>query len=199
MKPARQSVIMEIITENEIETQNQLMETLLARGIKSTQATLSRDIKDMRLVKELGANGKYHYTAGGATESTGYQERLKKIFKECVTSYTTAQNIIVIKTLPGLADAACSTLDSMTYMFDYLIQMGYSPKLFYEKTDYSFVQRLEDSYPYYLDAICTHKDLCADEKKQIKDYIASVAVDGTVTERMNPTIVTIYWDNMNMP
>lgn len=113
MKPARQSVIMEIITENEIETQNQLMEALSARGIKSTQATLSRDIKDMRLVKELGANGKYHYTAGGVTESTGYQERLKKIFKECVTSYTTAQNIIVIKTLPGLADAACSTLDSM--------------------------------------------------------------------------------------
>ena len=114
MKPARQSIILDIITEHEIETQNQLMEALAAEGIRSTQATLSRDIKDMRLVKELGANGRYHYTAGGAAETSGYLERLKKIFKECVTSYATAQNIIVIKTLPGLANAACSTLDSMS-------------------------------------------------------------------------------------
>lgn len=113
MKPTRQSIITEIIAENDIETQNQLMEALAARGIKSTQATLSRDIKDMRLVKELGSSGKYRYTASAAAETSGYVERLKKIFRECVTSYATAQNIIVIKTLPGLANAACSTLDSM--------------------------------------------------------------------------------------
>ena len=113
MKPTRQSIIMEIISENDIETQNQLMEALAARGLKSTQATLSRDIKDMRLVKELGSNGKYRYASSGSAETSGYLERLKKIFKECVTSYSTAQNIIVIKTLPGLANAACSTLDSM--------------------------------------------------------------------------------------
>ena len=113
MKPARESIIMEIITQNDIETQNQLMEALAARGVNSTQATLSRDIKDMRLVKELGSNGKYRYAASSAAETNGYVERLKKIFRECVTSYATAQNIIVIKTLPGLADAACSTFDSM--------------------------------------------------------------------------------------
>ena len=113
MKPARQSVILDIISQNDIETQNQLMEALPARGIKSTQATLSRDIKDMRLVKELSGDGKYRYAVGGAAESSGYTDRLRKIFKECVTSYDVAQNIIVIKTLPGLADAACSTLDSM--------------------------------------------------------------------------------------
>ena len=78
MKPARQSIILDIITEHEIETQNQLMEALAAKGIRSTQATLSRDIKDMRLVKELGANGRYHYTAGGAAETSGYLERLKE-------------------------------------------------------------------------------------------------------------------------
>ena len=110
MKPARQSVILDIISQNDIETQNQLMEALAARGIKSTQATLSRDIKDMRLVKELSGDGKYRYAVGGAAESSGYTDRLRKIFKECVTSYDVAQNIIVIKTLPGLADAACSTL-----------------------------------------------------------------------------------------
>lgn len=85
---------------------------------------------------------------------------------------------------------------SMTYMFDYLFQMGYSPKFFYEKTDYNFVQRLEDSYQYYLDAVCAHKKLTADDEKRIKDYIASVAVDGIVTEKMDPTIVTIYWNKL---
>ena len=58
MKPGRQSIIMEIINEKDIETQNQLLEELAARGVKSTQATLSRDIRDMRLVKELGPNGR---------------------------------------------------------------------------------------------------------------------------------------------
>ena len=59
MKPGRQSVILDIITHENIETQRQLQEALLARGVKSTQATLSRDIKDMRLVKELGPSGSY--------------------------------------------------------------------------------------------------------------------------------------------
>ena len=57
MKPGRQNAILEIISEKDIETQNQLMQELAARGVKSTQATLSRDIKDMRLVKELGPSG----------------------------------------------------------------------------------------------------------------------------------------------
>ena len=61
MKLGRQSVIMEIINERDIETQNQLLEALAERGVKSTQATLSRDIRDMRLVKELGPNGSYRY------------------------------------------------------------------------------------------------------------------------------------------
>jgi len=113
MKPARQTVILEIISEKDIETQNQLMEELLLRDIKCTQATLSRDIKDLHLVKSLGENGKYKYAVGASSESNAYDEKLKKIFKECVTSFNTAQNLIVIKTLPGLADAACSTIDAM--------------------------------------------------------------------------------------
>ena len=66
------------------------------------------------LTGETGApSGKYRYAAPAADEFPGYDERLKKIFRECVTSYAEAQNIIVIKTLPGLASAACSALDSM--------------------------------------------------------------------------------------
>ena len=113
MKLDRQNVIMEIITKQDIETQNQLLEALAARGVKSTQATLSRDIRDMRLIKDLGPNGNYRYVMAASQDSTDLDARLKKIFKECVLSYDLAQNILVIKTLPGLAQAAGSTLDGM--------------------------------------------------------------------------------------
>ena len=113
MKLDRQNVIMEIISKQDIETQNQLLEALAARGVKSTQATLSRDIRDMRLIKELGPNGNYRYVMAASQASTDLDARLKKIFKECVLSYDLAQNILVIKTLPGLAQAAGSTLDGM--------------------------------------------------------------------------------------
>lgn len=113
MKVGRQSVIMDIISEQDIETQNQLMEALAARGIRSTQATLSRDIRDMRLVKELGPKGNYRYVAAPKPDNTDLDMRLKKIFKESVISYDIAQNLLVIKTLPGLAPAACSALDGM--------------------------------------------------------------------------------------
>ena len=113
MKIGRQSVIMDIISEQDIETQNQLMEALAARGIRSTQATLSRDIRDMRLVKELGPKGNYRYVAAPKPDNTDLDMRLKKIFKESVISYDIAQNLLVIKTLPGLAPAACSALDGM--------------------------------------------------------------------------------------
>ncbi len=114
MKPGRQSVILEIISQQDIETQNQLLRALEARGIKSTQATLSRDIKDMRLVKELGQNGKYRYTAAPAQPvADDFTQRLRKIFKESVVSYDVAQNLFVIRTLPGLAPAACSAIDGM--------------------------------------------------------------------------------------
>ena len=113
MKPGRQSVILDIISKRAIETQNQLMEALAERGIKSTQATLSRDIKDMRLVKELGENGKYRYAAPEKNEAEDLSPKLRKIFRESLVSYDVAQNIVVLKTLPGLANACCSALDNM--------------------------------------------------------------------------------------
>lgn len=113
MKSSRQSVILQIISEQEIETQGQLIKALAERGVASTQATLSRDIKQLHLVKELGSSGRYHYVVSGKSMNNDREMRLRKIFRESVTSYAVAQNIIVIKTLPGLASAACSTLDSM--------------------------------------------------------------------------------------
>lgn len=113
MKSGRQEKILEIIASKDVETQSQLIDELLACGLKSTQATLSRDIKELRLVKELSSAGKYRYVAASREELTDFDLRLKKIFRESVTSYAIAQNILVIKTMPGLASAACAALDGM--------------------------------------------------------------------------------------
>jgi transcriptional regulator of arginine metabolism len=113
MKSFRQEKILEIITTQEIETQNQLIEALAKEGLSSTQATLSRDIRELRLVKELGPNGKHKYVSPAEGGVMNYAERLRTIFRESVTSLACAQNIVVIKTLPGMANAACSAIDSM--------------------------------------------------------------------------------------
>ena len=113
MKSVRQGKILEIIAAKDVETQNQLIEELDARGVKSTQATLSRDIKELRLMKEMTSSGKYRYVATGRADFSDFDQRLRKIFKESVTSYATAQNLLVIKMMPGLAPAACSALDGM--------------------------------------------------------------------------------------
>ena len=112
MKPGRQNAILEIIAERDIETQHQLLLALAERGVKSTQATLSRDIKDMRLIKELGPKGTYRYV-DAKPEVDAFEERLRTILKESVISYDIAQNIVVVKTLPGLGQGACSAIDSM--------------------------------------------------------------------------------------
>ena len=113
MKPGRQGVILEIIAEQDIETQHQLMQALAERGIKSTQATLSRDIKDMRLVKQLGPNGNYRYVQTHDQARDETQQKLRAIFQQSIQSYDLAQNILVIKTMPGLASAACAASDGM--------------------------------------------------------------------------------------
>ena len=113
MKSSRQEKILAIIERESIETQNQLMLALEREGVKSTQATLSRDIRDLHLVKELTPEGVYRYAAGSKEGALDQNTRLKKIFRESVVDYAVAQNLIVIKTLPGLANAACSTLDGM--------------------------------------------------------------------------------------
>lgn len=113
MKPDRQSVILDIISEQVIETQNQLMLALTERGIKSTQATLSRDIKDLGLVKQCGPDGVYRYAVVKQTAAENLSQKRKAILRQGVVSFDLAQNLLVIKTLPGLAMNACSVIDSM--------------------------------------------------------------------------------------
>jgi len=113
MKKERQSVILRIIAATDVETQNHLILELEKAGIESTQATVSRDIKELHLIKELTPRGGYRYVAGGKPDTQNHTARLKAIFKESVTSYSNAQNIVVLKTLPGLAPAACEAIDGM--------------------------------------------------------------------------------------
>ncbi len=113
MKPGRQNVILEIISKKEIETQQQLLNELADRGIRSTQATLSRDIKDMRLVKQLGPSGRYCYVVSREQADNELTMKLRSIFRESVTSFDVAQNLLIIKTLPSLAPAACSAIEAI--------------------------------------------------------------------------------------
>ena len=118
MKNDRQAMILEIISQENIETQEQLLARLQERGVTSTQATISRDIKQMHLIKEPVGHGVYKYAVSGNRTKLNFAEKLRTIFRESITSIACAQNIVVIKTMPGLASAACSALDNMdiTYM-----------------------------------------------------------------------------------
>ena len=113
MKTQRQAKIMEIISGQNVETQEQLLTLLQAEGFRGTQATISRDIKELRIVKELTSLGTYRYTTATKEVPATFSNRLNTIFRECVTRYDYAQNIVVIHTLPGLAGAAASAIDSM--------------------------------------------------------------------------------------
>ena len=113
MKSQRQAKIMEIISNQNVETQEQLQAALMNEGFRCTQATISRDIKEMRIVKELTSLGTYRYTTTGNEISGTFSAKLNTIFKECVIGFDYAQNIIVIRTLPGLAAAAGSAIDAM--------------------------------------------------------------------------------------
>ena len=113
MKSQRQAKILEIISTINVETQEQLLQELEVTGFRSTQATISRDIKELRIVKELTTLGTYRYTTAAKEVPSSFSNRLNTIFRECVTRYDYAQNLVVIHTLPGLAGAAASAIDAM--------------------------------------------------------------------------------------
>lgn len=113
MKTKRQEKILEIIAAKPIETQEQLLEELKASGLTVTQATISRDIKELHLIKEQTGRGSYHYVVSVHKATFNNSNKLRTIFRESVVSFDCAQNIVVLKTLPGLASAACTALDSM--------------------------------------------------------------------------------------
>ncbi len=113
MKFQRQTKILELIEKEPLETQEELSARLREAGFDTTQATVSRDIKELRLIKVMTADGSYRYATAASEQEGGMQTRVRRIFRESVTSVATAQNMVVIKTLPGLANAAGYAIDAM--------------------------------------------------------------------------------------
>ena len=114
MKAMRHAMILQLIDTMEIDTQEMLAEQLLARGIKVTQATISRDIKELRLIKVLSDHGTYKYATAERAEKN-ISDRMIRIFAESVVSMTEAENLIVIKTLPASANVAAEAIDSLNW------------------------------------------------------------------------------------
>lgn len=112
MKIARHAKILELIETHDIETQDDLAQKLCEEGFMVTQATVSRDIREMKLTKIATEKGrqKYAVISGNDTEIT---ERLTRVFKEAVVKMDYAQNMIVIKTLEGMGMAVGVALDNM--------------------------------------------------------------------------------------
>ena len=114
MKTMRHALILEIIESKDIETQEELAEELKNHGVNVTKATVSRDIKELRLLKVLAENGGYKYATAERAEK-GMNERFIRIFSESVLSITGAKNLIVIKTLSASANAAAEAIDSLKW------------------------------------------------------------------------------------
>lgn len=112
MKNARQTAILSLIEQYDIETQEELAGKLREMGIVVTQATVSRDIKELRLLKVLSGKGGYKYATADKAEH-GLTDRFVRMFKESVLNIAYASNIIVIKTLSGSANVAAEAIDSM--------------------------------------------------------------------------------------
>ncbi len=112
MKATRQKAILEIIRQQDINTQEELAEALKKLNFNVTQATVSRDIKELRLLKTLSSEGVYRYTMVENVEHT-LDERFRRIFSESVLSVSSAYNQVVIRTLSGSANVAAEMLDSL--------------------------------------------------------------------------------------
>ncbi|MDO4517993.1 MAG: arginine repressor [Bacillota bacterium] len=112
MRISRQNKILELIEEFEIETQDRLASMLRDYGYEVTQATVSRDIKELQLIKTLSSTGKYRYAVSKDADAP-VPDRLTEIYRNTVRSISKSGNIVLLKCLSGCANAAGEALDSM--------------------------------------------------------------------------------------
>ena len=112
MKSVRQVAILDIIEKQDVETQEELADALRAQGIKVTQATVSRDIKVLRLLKVLTPSGAYKYATADKAEN-GLSDRFIRVLAESMLSVAVSGNLVVVKTLSGSANVAAEALDSL--------------------------------------------------------------------------------------
>ena len=114
MKNDRQAKILEIIEQEPIDTQEQLQQRLQESGILCTQATISRDIKQLHLIKEPVGQGRYRYAVSSQRSRLNMADQLRTIFRESIVGADSAQIRVVIKTMSGLANAAAAAMDGMS-------------------------------------------------------------------------------------
>lgn len=112
MKITRHAKILEIISQKDIETQEELVDELRKQGMDVTQATVSRDVKELKLIKVMSSDGKYKYAAIAPGENM-VSDKLVSIFVQTVINVDYVGNTIVLKTLSGSASAAAEAIDSL--------------------------------------------------------------------------------------
>lgn len=112
MKARRQMKIQELISAEAVHTQEELADMLRQEGFEVTQATVSRDIKELGLVKVPGQEDEYHYALSSAGHPINYTERLKRLAREAVISINYSENIILVHTIPGNAHALAELIDN---------------------------------------------------------------------------------------
>ena len=115
MKRKRHALILELIQQYEITTQDELLAKLRENGFEVTQATVSRDIRELGIHKVRAENGKYHYVSMQSKQGSGMSGKFVTIFSESVRNIDFAQNIVVIKCFTGMANAACATFDAAEF------------------------------------------------------------------------------------
>lgn len=112
MKQGRQSMILELIDSHDVETQDELSTLLKEKGFEVTQATISRDIKELKLIKVQSENAAYKYAASGR-ETMGKLDVFKRVFRDTVISVEIAASLVVVRTMTGSANAAAEAIDEL--------------------------------------------------------------------------------------
>jgi len=113
MKRQRQNAILGMVSGGEIGTQEALLEGLKQRGFEATQATVSRDLRELRIVKSPAPGGGYQYALPETPAAGTASARLSAVMREAVNGCDCAGNLVVVKTMPGLAPATCYAIDAM--------------------------------------------------------------------------------------
>lgn len=115
MKNDRKKAILDIVSHYEVDTQETLQALLLERGFSVTQATVSRDIKQLSLVKTMSENGSYKYSLPKSEYDGGSKSGLMRVFSDAVYAVDSAMNTVVVRCHSGMANAVCARLDSAGY------------------------------------------------------------------------------------
>lgn len=115
MKALRLQKIVELVEQNEVCTQDDLLKLLEEEGISTTQATISRDIKELNLVKAITEDGKYKYTTARRQQNHSMEKKYRAVFVESIIDADYALNTVVIRCHTGMANAACAALDTMNF------------------------------------------------------------------------------------